>query len=70
MVVVLSILLVIMITTLILGVINKYMPYKWFCNFWGWHLQPDKMGFDGCSATGKCPRCDKNVLLDGQGNWF
>ena len=36
----------------------------------GWHLAPTEQGFDGCSANGICPRCDKKVMQDSQGNWF
>jgi hypothetical protein len=42
---------------------------KWFCNKMGWHQRPKRIGFDGCSANGICPRCGKHVLQDSQGNW-
>lgn len=48
---------------------NRLLP-EWFCKYLGWHLAPNQQGFDGCSASGKCPRCDKSVLQDSQGNWF
>lgn len=49
---------------------NKWLP-KRFCAKWPyWHLPPKQIGFDGCSMTGKCPRCGKEVLCDSQGNWF
>lgn len=50
--------------------INYFSTSKWFCTFWGWHKAPTAQGFDGCSFTGKCPRCGKDVLQDSQGNWF
>ena len=49
---------------------SKYSHNEWFCNKMGWHLAPTEQGFDGCSSTGTCPRCNKAVLLDSQGNWF
>jgi len=51
-------------------IINYYSDNKWFCSFWGWHKRPEIIGFNGCSSTGKCPRCSKAVLQDSQGNWF
>ena len=50
--------------------ISSYSTNKWFCNFWGWHKSPQSQGFDGASSTGICPRCNKGVLQDSQGNWF
>jgi len=49
---------------------NKYMP-KWYgCELFPWHLAPTEQSFDGCSFHGYCPRCGKEVMQDGQGNWF
>ena len=53
----------------ICAIFNQYLP-KWFCIKMGWHLRPNSIGFDGCSNMGTCPRCDKFVLQDSQGNWF
>jgi len=61
--------LIILSGFLVLALCNKYLP-KWFCDHMGWHLTPMAQGFDGCSFTGVCPRCNKHVLQDGQGNWF
>ncbi len=66
----LLVLIVLLSSLILLALVNKYIPYKWFCNFWGWHLDPRKIVFGGCSAIGECPRCRKSVLQDGQGNWF
>lgn len=52
------------------SIIDLWSKNKWFCNFWGWHKAPIAQGFDGCSFNGTCPRCGKEVLQDGQGNWF
>lgn len=48
---------------------NRWLP-RWFCDKMGWHLAPKLQGFDGCSLTGICPRCGKEILRDSQGNWF
>lgn len=54
-----------------LMLINYLSPKStWFCKTFGWHIAPKKQGFDGCSKKGICPRCKKDVLQDGQGNWF
>jgi len=63
------IIFVILLNFVILALCNKHLP-KWFCDKIGWHLAPGMQGFDGCSFTGKCPRCGKGVLQDSQGNWF
>ncbi len=60
---------IILSTTLVLCLLNKYLPI-WFCDHMGWHLEPSAQGFDGCSFKGTCPRCSKKVLQDSQGNWF
>ena len=62
--------LVLGIGVAVLGIISCFSDNKWFCNKMGWHKAPKNTGFDGCSNTGVCPRCNKSVLQDGQGNWF
>jgi len=52
-----------------LSLCNTFLP-KWACTTFGWHKTPERQGFDGCSFTGICPRCNKKVLQDSQGNWF
>ncbi len=61
--------LVLLSSLVLAAIFNKYLP-KWFCDHMGWHLAPIAQGFDGCSYNGECPRCDKRVLQDSQGNWF
>jgi len=61
--------LVILIAMLSLVAFNRRLP-KWFCDHMSWHLAPKHQGFDGCSSSGKCPRCNRKVLKDSQGNWF
>lgn len=43
---------------------------KFLCNFLGWHKANEEASFDGCSFESRCPRCNRRVLLDSQGNWF
>lgn len=52
------------------GMCNRWLPKRYGCDIMGWHLAPTSQGFDGCSFNGTCPRCGKEVLQDGQGNWF
>ena len=54
---------------LILVICNKWLP-EWACNKLSWHLAPKLKDFDGASINGKCPRCNKFVMQDSQGNWF
>lgn len=53
-----------------LVVVNLWSKNSWFCKVMGWHKEPWNILFDGCSLSGKCPRCKKRVLKDSQGNWF
>ncbi len=43
---------------------------RYFCGAMGWHLTPYAQWFNGSSMYGQCPRCEKRVLQDSQGNWF
>ncbi len=43
---------------------------RFFCGTMGWHRPGKVRGFDGCSATAVCKRCERRVLQDSQGNWF
>jgi hypothetical protein len=62
-------LLVVLVPMLILCLSNRWLG-AWACRVFGWHFEPKEQGFDGCSFTGTCPRCNKPVLQDSQGNWF
>lgn len=62
--------LLVAIPFMIMGYLQKFSTNPWFCNTMGWHITPGPQGFDGCSVTGQCPRCKKDVMRDGQGNWF
>ena len=66
---VLAIVMLVSLVLVLTAIFNNKLPV-WFCHKMGWHLAPKKMGFDGCSFTGECPRCGKKVLQDSQGNWF
>lgn len=61
--------LAILISVVILVLCNQWLG-KWACDKMGWHLAPAVIHCDEVNMSGKCPRCGKNVLLDGQGNWF
>lgn len=43
-----------------------------FCRKLGWHDGNGRGAkfFDGCSVHSTCSRCGKEVMRDGQGNWF
>lgn len=43
---------------------------KFFCKYFGWHKDPDRITLDGRGYTGKCPRCGKEVIQDSSGSWF
>lgn len=58
------------LVVLIIHLIHHLPKKPWPCNVMGWHLEPEATGFDGCSRNGICPRCHKEVMQDGQGNWF
>jgi hypothetical protein len=51
-------------------IINVFSKSTWFCIKMGWHRTPIRIGFDGMSRNGECPRCGKSVMQDSQGNWF
>jgi len=61
--------LILIVISILLAIFNKYLPV-WFCNKLGWHLRPLNIKQDGFNFTGRCPRCNKHVLQDSQGNWF
>jgi hypothetical protein len=68
--IILVIALVILLLMVTCAIFNKHFKSRWFCDHMGWHLAPKKTGFDGASFFGSCPRCNKFVMQDGQGNWF
>ena len=41
-----------------------------FHDWLDWHFRVKVLGFDGCSAVGRCLDCGRRVLMDSQGNWF
>ena len=62
--------LIVAVPFMIVGLFHKRFKGTWWCEKMGWHFAPMSIGFDGCSQTGQCPRCHKDVMQDGQGNWF
>lgn len=62
--------LVIAMFYIIVACLCRYLPWTWACNWAGTHF-PSKDGFfDGCSIHSKCRKCGKEIMQDGQGNWF
>ena len=61
--------LLIYIFDVILTFNNKKLPIE-FCYELGWHLSPINRKYVGINSIGYCPRCNKEVMLDSQGNWF
>lgn len=48
---------------------SDHLP-KWACTKLGWHVHPTTITSTYGQLSGRCPRCDKHVLMDSQGNWF
>jgi hypothetical protein len=62
-------------TPFVLCLIDKYKGTHWSCDSFGWHNGNGQSvstpsGFDGCSLHATCSKCGKEVMQDGQGNWF
>lgn len=55
---------------LLIDKFDKGSKLKFLCTIIGWHKAPLTQLFDGVSRGGKCPRCGKKVLQDGNGDWF
>jgi len=53
-----------------LPLLTKYSKNKFWCEKMQWHIKPNEIGNAGASNCGTCPRCQKRVLQDSQGNWF
>ena len=51
-----------------------YFKFDWFKYFYhdvlGWHRPIESQDYDGCSFTSKCKHCGKDIMQDGQGDWF
>lgn len=59
------------LTMFILLGISKYSKSKWFCEKMGWHQDPKEIKTpDFFLFKGTCPRCNKEVLRDSNGDWF
>ncbi len=48
----------------------RFLPYSWTCDWQGTHTPGNKGRFDGCSFHSECCKCGKEIMQDGQGNWF
>lgn len=59
---------------LLLLLVDKLMGTSLACSRYGWHngklLSSKGYNFDGCSNHAKCSKCGRDVMQDGQGNWF
>lgn len=71
----LKIIIVLLTTLLILPFILCFIDNKigtsYSCTIFGWHDgNSSEKSFDGCSVHAQCSKCGKNVMQDGQGNWF
>lgn len=49
---------------------NRFIKSKWPCKMFGWHIKPKNINITGIITEGTCPRCNKRIMKDGQGNWF
>lgn len=54
------------------SIYDKIFGTSHSCRMAGWHngRGKGKMFFDGCSVHATCSKCGKEVMQDGQGNWF
>ena len=43
---------------------------KFLCNVLGWHRPSDCIEIHGIFITSTCKYCGKNIIRDGQRNWF
>ena len=55
-----------------LCLIDRIYDTSFSCRFYHWHdgKGAGKARFDGCSLHSTCSKCGKEVMQDGQGNWF
>lgn len=62
--------LIVMVVYMAGSILSRYLPYSWACDWAGTHFPSPKGYFDGCSLHSVCSKCDKEIMQDGQGNWF
>ena len=66
-----SVIFILLFTLFICMFLSKIQPNNIFwCRYFFWHRAPKEQMFDGASNYGRCPRCNKRVLQDSQGNWY
>jgi hypothetical protein len=59
------------VTPFVLCLYDKYMGTHYSCSIFGWHDgKGNRYTFDGCSIHSTCSKCCREVMQDGQGNWF
>lgn len=69
---IIAIILSIMVIGGVVYLISNGLIFNWFYHdVLKWHL-PDynSLGFDGCSLHSHCKFCNKEIIMDSQGNWF
>lgn len=68
--------IVVVMILMILFSHKLFRSFKWYryisCNIMGWHSYPsfDYTTHDGCSQHAKCRWCNKEGMIDSQGNLF
>ena len=64
----------VMISQILLCLCSRWLPRWYACEGMGWHIRPQNIVNNGHAGfvhnNGTCPRCHKEVMQDGQGNWF
>lgn len=58
-----------LIMEMLLGLCSRWLPRWYACDGMGWHIRPNDSELRGITSFGTCPRCKKEVMQDGQGNW-
>jgi hypothetical protein len=63
-----SILFLLFIVIMFCSIFNCFLP-KYFCDKLEWHIKPKSIVYDGVNYKGFCPRCKREIMKDGRGNW-
>lgn len=68
----LIVLFAMLVIPILLCIIDRKFGTSYSCKTVGWHngKGEGKRSFDGCSIHAVCSKCGKEVMQDGQGNWF
>lgn len=67
----------IILSSLIWALVAAYLYFKiglfkfFYHDLLGWHTPDDgPQRYDGCSMHATCKYCKRDIMQDGQGNWF